>query len=229
MTLRQVGARAASTALIVIVVSAVAALWPASARASAPTQIAVIGDSYTTGSDQGSDGSRSWPVLAWQLLSERGMDVDADVAAEDGAGYWQRGNRGNVFEDLTARAVQPEDVLVVFFGSRNDQSAAPGQFPGSAAGTFQWARLVALAAKFLVIGPLWPTDSAPPALLTIRDNLRQQAALAGAVFVDPIAEGWFVDRPDLIGLDGVRPTDAGQVYLARQIAPLIYDQLTITV
>ena len=47
------------------------------------------------------------------------------------------------------------------------------------------------------------------------------------MFVDPIAQGWFVGRPDLIGDDGVHPTDAGHAYMAARIAPLIYDQLTI--
>mgnify|MGYP002623887115 CR=1 FL=1 len=45
--------------------------------------------------------------------------------------------------------------------------------------------------------------------------------VAGATFVDPIAEGWFVGRPELIGADGVHPTDAGHQYLADKIAPLI--------
>ena len=77
-------------------------------------------------------------------------------------------------------------------------------------------------------GP-WPTADPPPAVLTIRDSLRRQALAAGAVFIDPIAEGWFVGRPDLIGGDGVHPTDAGHAYMAERIAPLIYDQLFIQV
>jgi phospholipase/lecithinase/hemolysin len=34
---------------------------------------------------------------------------------------------------------------------------------------------------------------------------------------------------DLIGQDGVHPTDAGHAYMAATIAPLIYAQLTIRV
>ena len=49
--------------------------------------------------------------------------------------------------------------------------------------------------------------------------------MAGATFVDPIAERWFVDRPDLIGRDGVHPTDAGHAYMADKIAPLIGAEL----
>ena len=43
--------------------------------------------------------------------------------------------------------------------------------------------------------------------------------LAGAAFVDPIAERWFVGQPGLIGADGVHPTDAGHEYMADKIAP----------
>jgi lysophospholipase L1-like esterase len=63
-------------------------------------------------------------------------------------------------------------------------------------------------------------------MLQIRDILRMQAGFAGATFIDPIAERWFVDSPALIGADGVHPTDAGHAYLAGRIAPLISAQLS---
>lgn len=212
---------------MVIAAAGVSGAWTAPAAwADAPARIAVIGDSYTTGSDEGGNGTRSWTAQAWNLLSERGVRVQADVAAEGGAGYGRPGNHGSVFQDLTARAVRRNDVLVVFFGSRNDQPVSPAQFPGMAAGTFHLARYVAPDAKMLVIGPPWPSSTPPPAVLAIRDALRTQAAAIGATFVDPIAEDWFVGRPDLIGRDGVHPTDAGHTYMAERIAPLIYTQLT---
>ena len=198
-----------------------------SGRAAALTHIAVIGDSYTAGSPEGGNGPQSWTEQTWKLLARRGVDVQADVAAEGGAGYGQPGNHGDVFGDLTARAVRSNDVLVVFFGSRNDQPVNPTQFPEMAAGTFHLARFVAPGAKVLVIGPPWPTATPPPAVLTIRDALRAQASAIGATFVDPIGSGWFVGRPDLIGHDGVHPTDAGHLYMAEKIAPLIYSQLAI--
>lgn len=34
--------------------------------------LAVIGDSYTTGTDEGGLGARSWPSRAWQALGARG-------------------------------------------------------------------------------------------------------------------------------------------------------------
>ena len=70
-----------------------------------------------------------------------------------------------------------------------------------------------------MIGPPWPTADVPDSLLQIRDVLNAAARAAGAAFVDPIGDRWFVDRPDLIGADGVHPTDAGHAYLAAKIAP----------
>lgn len=188
-------------------------------------RIAVIGDSYTTGGDLGGLGSNGWAARAWQLLARQGLPVTANVAAEGGAGYGTRGNHGSVFEDLTADAVKPDDALVVFFGSRNDQGVDSTQLSVLAYGTYQLARRTAPSAKFLVIGPPWPTADPPDTVLRIRDALKYQAGVAGATFIDPIAAGWFVGRPELIGKDGVHPTDAGHAYMAAKIAPLIGAQL----
>ncbi|WP_255496742.1 MULTISPECIES: GDSL lipase [Mycobacteriaceae] len=196
-------------------------------RGSDFSRIAVIGDSYTTGTDEGGQGPQSWTSRAWLLLASQGARVDADVAAEGGAGYGIRGNRGSLFEDLTLRAVDRDDVLVVFFGSRNDQPVDVPRYTALVGDTFQAARRMAPKAKFLVIGPPWPTADPPGEVLALRDSLRGQARTIGAVFIDPLAEGWFVGRPDLIGPDGVHPTDAGHAYMADKIAPLIRSQLAI--
>lgn len=188
-------------------------------------RVTVIGDSYTTGSDQGGNGPKAWTPQVWRDLTERGIAVTPTVAAEGGAGYCTRGNRGNVFEDLTVRAVKPSDALVVFFGSRNDMTVDPTRLSIATYGTLKLARQIARSAKLLVIGPPWPTASPPPEILRIRDVLGYQAELAGATFVDPIAARWFAGRPELIGEDGVHPTDAGHAYMAGKIAPLIGAQL----
>jgi lysophospholipase L1-like esterase len=188
---------------------------------SSLNHIAVVGDSYTTGGELGGLGTKGWTTRAWQLLARQGIAVTADVAAEGGAGYGTRGNHGSVFEDLTADAVKPDDALVVFFGSRNDQGVDPTQLSILAWGTFQLARRTAPSAKFLVIGPPWPTADPPNAVLKIRDTLKYEADV-----IDPINAGWFVGRPELIGKDGVHPTDAGHAYMAEKIAPLIGAQLT---
>ncbi|OSC42752.1 Rv0518 family GDSL lipase [Mycobacterium decipiens] len=186
--------------------------------------VAVIGDSYTTGTDEGGLGPKSWTARAWQTLAQRGVRIAADVAAEGRAGYGEPGDHGSVFADLTARAVKPDDELVVFFGSRNDQGfhpEDPEMLAEKARDAFDLARRFAPSARLLVIGPPWPTADVPDSMLQIRDVLNAQARAAGATFVDPIADHWFVDRPELIGADGVHPNDAGHGYLADKIAPLI--------
>ncbi|MGZ5398077.1 MAG: Rv0518 family GDSL lipase, partial [Mycobacterium sp.] len=79
-------------------------------------RVAVIGDSYTTGTEMGGLGTKGWTARAWGDLATHRVPITADVGAEGGAGYGTRGNRGSLFEDLTARTVRPDDVLVVFFG-----------------------------------------------------------------------------------------------------------------
>ena len=187
--------------------------------------IAVIGDSYTTGTNEGGLGPRAWPTLAWRTLAGRGLQVTADVVAEGGAGYVARGNLGGIFADLTSRAVQPDDSLVVFFGSRNDKDSDPVAIASMCRDALAQAQRTAPSARLLVIGPPWPTADVPPNVLRIRDILKAAAANVGAAFFDPIAAGWFVGRPDLIGVDGVHPTDAGHAYMADRIAPLIGDEL----
>ncbi len=188
--------------------------------------LAVIGDSYTTGTDEGGEGANSWTARAWQALAQRGTQIGADVAAEGKAGYAVPGDHGSVFEDLTARAVKRDDALVVFFGSRNDQGVDPGLLALKTREAFLLARRFAPTARLLVIGPPWPTADVPASVLQIRDVINAQARAVGAAFVDPIGDRWFFDRPDLIGVDGVHPNDAGHQYLADKIAPLIRMQLS---
>lgn len=188
---------------------------------SAANRVAVIGDSYTTGTEEGGRGARSWTSQAWMTLARQGVQVAPNVAAEGRAGYGMPGDHGNVFSDLTAKAVQPDDVLVVFFGSRNDQGTDPELLAEKTRDAFDLAHLAAPSARLLVIGPPWPTADPPAAVLQVRDVIADQARAARATFVDPITENWFVGRPDLIGIDGVHPNDAGHAYMAAKIVPLI--------
>jgi len=188
-------------------------------------RVAVIGDSYTNGTAIGGQGRNAWPVRAWQTLARQGMSVTGDVAAEGKAGYGVRGDQGSLFYDLTARAVRPDDAVVVFYGSRNDQDVDPGVLGSMVHDALALAHTMAPRARLLVIGTPWPTADVPPSVLRVRDVLGFQSFIVGATFIDPIAAGWFVDRPDLIGPDGVHPTDAGHAYMADRIAPLIGAEL----
>ena len=45
------------------------------------------------------------------------------------------------------------------------------------------------------------------------------------VFVDPIADGWLADTPELVGPDGEHLTAAADTYLADRIEPVIRQAL----
>ncbi|MGH3959118.1 Rv0518 family GDSL lipase [Mycobacterium sp.] len=224
--------RLATFVISLVVVFGMIGQHPAAARpyailsAGSPVNhVAVIGDSYTTGTDEGGEGTNTWTARAWTTLNHQGVQVVPDVAAEGRAGYGVTGDHGSMFKDLTARAVHPNDVLVVFFGSRNDQGVDPEQLAQAAHDAFDLAHRVAPSARLLVIGPPWPTADPPDALLQARDVVASQARAVGATFVDPMAEQWFVGTTDLIGADGIHPNDAGHAYMADKIVPLIRGQL----
>lgn len=223
--MRRVAVVVVSLALLIAGVPPIAPSVQLAGRESTLTRIAVISDSYTTGTDLGGLGVNGWPSLAWRILAEEGRPVAADVAAEGRAGYGVRGDHNSTFGDLTARAVRPDDALVVFFGSRNDQPVDAIEVAGLARNAFELARRRAPTARFLVIGPPWPTADVPVRIMQIRDALAIVAQASGARFIDPLVERWFVGRPELIGVDGVHPTDIGHRYLAERIAGLIAAEL----
>lgn len=228
-------AAAAMAALVVLVGLACATVVAASravpryqltANGRRPIPVMIIGDSYTTGTDQGGRGPSNWTVLMRQRLADWGIPIDLAVAAEGRAGYVVKGDHGSVFEDLTARIVTPAAKLVVFFGSLNDRDVDPEVLTVRSRATLARARRLAPSATMLVIGPPWPNADVPGSLLRNRDALRAVAHTARATFVDPIAERWLADQPELIGSDAVHPNDAGHRYLADKIAPLIRDCVT---
>jgi hypothetical protein len=218
--------RVAAIVMMLGLLAAVSAAPPALAsRETPPVRVAVIGDSYTTGTGYGGQGPKSWTARTWQLLAHQGLNIAPDVAAEGGAGYGTPGNRGNIFSALANRVIRPDDALVVFYGSRNDENVDPLLMAGVIHDALDVSRRVAPKAQLLVIGPPWPTADVPSDVLAMRDVLADEARIEGATFVDPIAERWFVGSPDLIAKDGIHPNDAGHAYMANKIAPLIGAQL----
>src|SRR6201992_4468497 len=125
--------------------------YQTAARGTPIEHVAVIGDSYTTGTDEGGEGPNTWTTRTWLALAHQGVQISPDGASEGRAGYVARGDHGSVFEDLTNRAVHPDDALGVFFGSRNDHGVDPVQMAAMAHDTLDLARRIAPSATLLVI------------------------------------------------------------------------------
>jgi len=189
-----------------------------------PLRIALIGDSFSVQLDP---PEPSWPDLIWQNLTEAGLPVSPDVSAIGGTGYVNRAGGTEVFGERAAKIVSPDDTLVVFIGSRND-TAEPEMFnklPGAAHAAYAKVRKVAKNATLLAVGPIWPEGTPGPYWRRATDIVHDEAIAAGAVWVDPVAEGWLVGHPEMLR-DGVHPNEAGNLELARLITPVMLGILT---
>jgi lysophospholipase L1-like esterase len=184
----------------------------------APPVIAVYGDSYSAGSAQGGNGPAGWPAI---IAGRLGADVR--LHAVQGAGYVAGG--GGTFLEQVQASPEPDADVVVVFGSRNDTGAPTQQISEQAAATYEAVRTASPSAELVVIGPAWSDEAVPEDTLLVRDAVRSAAEAADLTFVDPLADGWFFGRLELIGGDAIHPTDEGHAYLAGLIEPVLQESL----
>ena len=171
--------------------------------------VAIIGDPYISGA---STGTQAWPALVAAQLRKQNINVDlqiAEAAATDAAAQAKQ----------VQQVLRPTTKVAVLFGDAGASGASAVQR------AIPEVKKTAPEAKLLVIGPAWTNGPPPKSLQTVRQALKAEAKAAGAMFVDPVADGWFVNQPDLVGPDHATLTDAGHAYLAGKLAPLIAQQL----
>jgi lysophospholipase L1-like esterase len=184
--------------------------------------IAVVGDSYTTGSPMDSGPEFTWSALMVDELRRDRPDLVLHVEAGGGSGYAMRGARGLTFEQLAQVSMPVDPDLIVVFGSLNDSGSDVRTVRTAAGSLMGWLRTQRPDAAVLVIGPPWVNDRIPANLFLVRDAVRDAALQAGATFVDPLEEGWFAGpNAALIGDDTVHPTDEGQRRIADLITPRV--------
>jgi lysophospholipase L1-like esterase len=189
--------------------------------------VGVISDSYTAGSPQGGTGAANWTRRSGELLRAHGVQFSPVEDSVGGSGYTVAGRRKDgQFLDQVERIAGTNDKIVILFGSRNDAHRGRNELAAAVDAALSRTRELAPNAQILVIGPAWTGHVARQVQLSdleeVRDVVQDRATAAGAMFIDPIADGWFPpDRPDLIGADNVHPTDSGHEYMAGQIAPVI--------
>lgn len=186
--------------------------------------VVVIGDSMSTGF--GTSAGSAWPNLIATAPRDDSIPLKILNTAQNGSGYLNVGITGSTFARQVEQGVTSDADLVVFFGSVNDLHHDPTQLAAVIDGIYASAKERAPRATLLVVGP--PAYSTLPEAryLAVRDVVKRQAQAAGAIHVDPIAQGWFVDDVDrLVGPDGLHPSVAGQHYLREKIEPLILETL----
>lgn len=186
-----------------------------------PKKVVVIGDSFTEGAPLGAVGAKSWQQLAFRQLRKEGVDITAEISREGGSGYVARGYRGTTFGEKARRLLEPDDDLVIIFGATGDASEKPESVTAAVSDTFSLVRTASPRAKFIAVGPVSAPAYSSPEVTRVRDVVRDEAAKTDAIFVDPIADQWFVGQPNLIREDGLHPTDAGHAYIAERLLPIM--------
>ncbi|MGY1601174.1 SGNH/GDSL hydrolase family protein [Geodermatophilus sp. SYSU D00815] len=187
---------------------------------AAPPVLAVYGDGYAAGNEQGGLGPAGWPAL---VAGSTGTELALHAASQ--AGYASVGVGGQDYLGLVESAPEADAAVTLVVGSRNDRGQNPAVVRSQAAQVIASVRETAPGSVVVLVGPIW-SDGAPPAdLLAERDAVRAAAEAAGVGFVDPLATGWFAAPAGLISPDGVSPTDVGHAHLATLIAPVVTSAL----
>ncbi|MDF3303410.1 SGNH/GDSL hydrolase family protein [Rhodococcus sp. T2V] len=198
---------------------------PPSADSINAVQVAVIGDSYTSGTEVGGFGSSGWPALLENRLYTTEHPVLVAVSGRPGSGYANPGAGNKTFGQDLESIISADTDVVVMFGSRTDANM---RIQESAGATYAAIRRIAPTAAIIVIAPAWINEDVPERIIRLRDELKPAAMAAGAVFVDPIGEGWFFGKnSSLIGEDEIHPTNEGHKYMANLIEPRLRDALQL--
>lgn len=184
----------------------------------APTKVAVIGDSLTTGTPDGGNRDFNWTVKLASLMYDRATPIELTTSGNYQGGYTQTGLDGVTFAEQAATTVHDSADAVVIFGGNNDVGQ---DIRAAARRTFETAHAQAPNARLIVIGPIWRNANPPAPLLAIRDQIRDAALSANAMFVDPLSDAWFNDENSAKYFGADTPFDGGHTYMAGLIFPQI--------
>lgn len=194
----------------------------ATPQTAAVPRIEILGDSYVGGSAEGGKGAANWTSLVGTRFNASETRVEINPVAQPNSGYIARGVTGLVFREAATQRLSPEADVVLVFGSRNDGRQSDAAMYEAALTLYTDLRTLAPKAEIIVVGPVWVDEFVPDFISANNQAMARAAAEANVRYVDAVAEGWFTGTDgSLIGLDGVHPTDAGHVYLADKIYPLL--------
>lgn len=216
----QQAAAAALTSAPSGVPSTPAVVSSAAATAGAPPVLAVYGDGYSAGNDQGGVGDAGWPA---QVALATGTTLALSAVAQ--AGYASIGVSGRDFVGLVEDTPFPDAAVTLLVGSRNDAGEDVAVVAANVAQALDALRRTAPGTTVVLVGPIWDDGDVPADVQAVRDAVRDAATAAGVRFVDPVADGWFADENGLISPDGVSLNDAGHSYVAGLLAPVIREAL----
>lgn len=172
-----------------------------------------LGDSFTSGWNGAGIGARGWPRLVG--ADQEWQTVNLAVA---GTGFINPGWTNQPIGSRVAEAIRRGPDVIVVAGGHNDSRWSAVATARAADEVIDRLHVAASDALLVIVAPIWQDGSPPLRCLALRDHLRRKAASIGAVFIDPLAEGWFSGASHrLIGPDGLHPTDAGHRFIAERV------------
>ena len=186
-----------------------------------PLKAAVIGDSFTDRATSADVEAKSWSQLVFRQLRKNGVDIAAQVSGDPGSGYVARGKGGTTFGDAARKLLDPDEALVIISGGTSDTREKLDAVTAAVGNTFSLVHKTSPHAKLIVVGPISLVADPAPDVLRVRDIVSHEAEKSDAVFVDPIADQWFVGTPNVMREDGSGPTDAGHAAMADRLRPII--------
>ncbi|MFF2823094.1 SGNH/GDSL hydrolase family protein [Arthrobacter koreensis] len=194
----------------------------APSQATSVPRIEILGDSYVGGSAEGGKGAANWTSLVGTRFNASETRVEINPVAQPNSGYIARGVTGLVFREAATQRLSPDADVVLVFGSRNDGRQSDAAMYDAARTLYSDLKILAPKAEIIVVGPVWVDEFVPDFIAANNQAMARAAADTQVRYVDTVAEGWFADTDgSLIGLDGVHPTDAGHIYMADKIYPLL--------
>ena len=177
----------------------------------AKPSVLLVGDSY-------SEGIGAVPLrngYAYKIAEPLGWTLTLD--GKGGSGYVNPTSYGaGIFADRLPRHPADAYDLVVLQGSSNDQRYTAPEVEANLTKTLRLVRERYPHAQVLMLGPTTPYGSPSSTLVRVNDQLKAAAVSCGAVFVDPIAERWFVrgDGTWAANPDNGHPSNAGHERIA---------------
>ena len=172
-----------------------------------------LGDSFSSGWNGAGIGARGWPRLVG--ADQKWQTVNLAVA---GTGFVNPGWTNQPIGSRVAEAIRRGPDVIIVAGGHNDSRWSAAATAKAADDVIDRLHVAAPDALLVIVAPIWPNDSPPQRCLALRDHLHQKAASIGAVFIDPLAGGWFGGASHrFIGPDGLHPTDAGHRFIAERV------------
>jgi hypothetical protein len=197
---------------------------PTPTPAAAPTTVAFLGDSYTSGDGTTSVDTR-WST---QLSSANGWtEVNAGIAD---TGYGTAGTTADArpYTERVADIAAATPDIVVVSGGRFDYSGSSSATAVSAAITaiFTDLRAGLPEAQIIAIGPLWDASDTPARLAEITGEVQTAVESVDGTFID--AGQPLEGHPGLIADDSIAPNDEGHTVLFQTIRAALEPLVTAT-